>query len=746
MQILVFSQNSIIKVLDAETKEPMAYVNVCFESLVSAKKDYTITNINGEATNICTDKCIVSLSFVAYKTLFDTLTANKSKTFYLHADVFNLEQVVVTATRTQKALKDAPVITQVITSENITNRGIENVKDVLEQDIPGLEFKRGGFGTDIKMQGLDAKNILILVDGERLAGETGNNVDYSRLNSDNVERIEIVKGAASALYGSQAMGGVINIITKKPKKKLEISFSSKYAQYNEINYPDLSYDDEKYSFKKNLDLPNLNVNASVGFNLKRISGRTDFSAKTFDAYQLYDKKAITKEFTNIDTVIYDAKNPFALGINGYKDYSISQKLKFRFSKKLDFQLNGSYYNHDEYDFVPDNVFQNYEDVSFGGKVNYAFSKDNSVVFSYHQDVYRKYDFYEKLDEKSKNYENTFINPKLVSNINIGKYQKLTSGLEYLSDELLSDKFSTDNLENKKAITSVFFIQDDVSINKRLSFIAGGRADYHTVFGVYISPKLSAMYKFKKLSLRGNYSKGFRSPSLKELYMDWPIAWFVIKGDENLQPETNNYFSASAEYTKDWLNTSATVYTNFLKNKIDGVWENGQTVYQYVNVSEATINGVEFLAKIKFLKHFLLRGAYSFLHDERPQGELPSSASPHSGNLGLSYHYTKKRYDLNVNLTSIIIGAKDYAVKEFINYQGQNVEGIYSVHFDAYSIWKLAVSQKIINGINLTLGIDNIFDYTADIVSFNSSTSPGRRLFVSLKIEVDKIVNKKVFNN
>ena len=444
-------------------------------------------------------------------------------------------------------------------------------------------------------------------------------------------------------------------------------------------------------------------------------------------------------------MFYDAKNPFALGINGYKDYTISQKFSFPINKDLSVDLNATYYNHDEYDFVPDNVFQNYEDISFGGKINYAFSKENTIVASYHQDTYYKYDFYEKLGEKSKNYANTFINPKIISNIKFGKYQMLSSGVEYLSDELLSDKFSQYNLENKKSITSVFFMQDDVNLNKKLSFIAGGRVDYHTAFGVYFSPKLSAMYKFKKLTIRGNYAKGFRSPSLKELYMEWPIAWFVIKGDENLKPETNNYFSTSAEYTKDWLNTSATVYSNLLKNKIDGVWENSQTVYQYVNVSEANISGLEFMARIKFMKHFLLNGAYNFLHDERPQGELPSSASPHSGNLGLSYHFAKKKYDLNVNLTSVIIGAKDYQVKETINYQGEDIEGIYPVHFDAYSVWKLSVSQKIINGINLTVGIDNIFDYTADIVSFNSSTSPGRRVFVSLKVEIDKVVNKKVFN-
>jgi outer membrane receptor for ferrienterochelin and colicins len=429
----VLAQRAVIKVMDKDTKELLPYVNVCFESLDSKQKQYAITSTNGEVVNPCDDSCIIAISFVGYKTKFDTLIANQNKTYYLENDVFNLDQVVVTATRSEKALKDAPVITQVITANNISNRGITNVQDVLAQDIPGLEFQRGGFGSDIKMQGLEAKNILILIDGERMAGESGGNIDYSRLNTDNVERIEIVKGAASALYGSQAMGGVINIITKKSTKKWEVSAGARWAQMNEVNYPDLKNDDDKYESKKNLDLQNLNINAAIGFKLKWISGRTDFSAKSFDGYQLYDKNGITKDYINLDTVIYNAMNPFPTGINAYKDYSIKQRFDIPISKKMNLQLKGSYYNHDEYDFVPDNVFQNFEDYSYGGKLNYAISRKYNLIASYHYDNYRKFDYYEKLGEKEVNYRNIFINPKLIGSAKLGKYQEFTSGVEYLSE-------------------------------------------------------------------------------------------------------------------------------------------------------------------------------------------------------------------------------------------------------------------------------------------------------------------------
>ena len=128
-------------------------------------------------------------------------------------DPLGLETVVVTATRTPKALLDIPVVTRVITAEDIQRVDATNVKDMLQQEIPGLEFTYSMGQQVLNMGGYDGNNILFLVDGERMAGESMDNIDFSRLNLASIERIEIVKGAASTLYGSSAMGGVINIIT-----------------------------------------------------------------------------------------------------------------------------------------------------------------------------------------------------------------------------------------------------------------------------------------------------------------------------------------------------------------------------------------------------------------------------------------------------------------------------------------------------------------------------------------------------
>lgn len=134
----------------------------------------------------------------------------------LQPDATALDQVVVTATRTPKALKDAPVVTRLITANDIKIADATNIQDLLTEQMPGLEF---GYAmnqeTSLNMNGFGGNAVLFLVDGERLAGETMDNVDYSRLNLDNVGRIEIVKGAASALYGANAVAGVINIISRE---------------------------------------------------------------------------------------------------------------------------------------------------------------------------------------------------------------------------------------------------------------------------------------------------------------------------------------------------------------------------------------------------------------------------------------------------------------------------------------------------------------------------------------------------
>jgi len=741
-----FAQDALLKVYDKETKSPKPYANVCFEGVKTKSQYYSVTTLKGEAINVATEKSQIAISFVGYKTIIDTINPGESRIYYLQPDVFNMEQVVVTATRTEKALKDAPVITQVITAKQIESRGFETVQDILETDMPGIEFQRHGASNDINMQGIDARNVLILIDGERMAGETRGNVDYSRLNTNDIERIEIIKGASSALYGSQAMGAVINIITKTYRKKVYATVSTKYTGYNEINFPGLSKSDDEYSFKKNLDKPNFNISAVLGFNIKKISSKTNFVMKSTDAYQLYDCDSLTKDYINIDTIIYESLAEAPINIEGTQDYSVNQKFVYRFNEKLSIEANGTYYIHDKYDFVKDKKHDLYEDVSYGLKVIYQPSTNKSFIFSYYSDTYNKYNFLEKLDDKERNYSQQYKNPKITGNYRIGKKQMLTGGLEYLHESLLSDMYIYGEINEKQESNSTVFLQDDIKLNSKLNIITGIRGGYHTAYGSHFTPKLSVMYKWLPFTLRLNYAAGYRSPSLKELYMDWNhLGMFTIQGNENLQPETNNYFSGSVELSKSRFNTSLSIYKNYFNNKIEGQWSNDQTVFQYQNIEKSSLFGVDYLLKTKLSKSFILKGGYSYVNDKNLSGGVRlSSVSPHTANVQLEYRFTKDFYNLTANITGKNIGSKDFNVLDEIEYRGETTEAYYKVHYDGYSIWRLSVSQRFYNSANLVLGVDNLFDYSADMVTFNTSITPGRRYFISLNIEIEKLY--KQFNS
>ncbi len=148
-----------------------------------------------------------------------------------------LNTVVITGTRTPKLLKNSPILTRVLSSSDIKSADATNISDLLQSELPGIEFTYSmNQQVNLNMQGFGGNSVLFLVDGERVAGETLDNVDYNRLNLSNVERIEIVKGGASALYGSNAVGGVINIISKEQSQPWTLNLNGRYGAHNEQRY------------------------------------------------------------------------------------------------------------------------------------------------------------------------------------------------------------------------------------------------------------------------------------------------------------------------------------------------------------------------------------------------------------------------------------------------------------------------------------------------------------------------------
>ncbi len=739
------AQSRQMQVLDKATLEPVAFAHIKVQAISSEKVTGYLANEKGVFSVFVKAKSVVTIQAMGYKILQDTLVPQKHNQykFFLEQDILNLDEFVVTATRTDKHLKDAPVITQVITSKEIENKGINSIENVLQTALPGIEFQRHGTSKDVDVQGLGGRNILVLVDGERLAGETRGNIDYDRINTQDIQKVEIVKGASSALYGSQAMGAVINIITKKSKKKWYAELSTQQKTNSERNFKDIRYNDANKQLKKDLDRRNSEYNLLLGFNSKKWRSKTLLNFKNTDGYTLLNQDSvIEKRYVKHDTVVYQKNNNLPTGVEGGKQLSASQKFSYQFNKKWKAEGEIHAYLRHKYDFYKEDKKHDYfKDFGYNLKLEYDNLDRLSMLVSFASDVYKKYDYKERLQDAELNYRDRFFNPKALINYQYRRHQLLL-GVEALRKTLLTDRFVYGTLVDKKSDTYTLFFQDDFKFTERLTCVIGGRGQYNTAFQFQFTPKLSLMYALKQWRFRANYAMGYRAPGLKELYMNWNhFDMFRIIGNEHLKPETNQYTSVSTEYTRNNFNMSLSVFYNAFKNKISGIWANNQTIYRYDNIENTQLYGCDWSAKIK-LGHFVVSGAYSYVNERNTSEAVRLSAiSPHTANMQVQYAFSRPNYRFNVNWGMRYIGEKDFFVQDELEIGGQSVNDYYPVNYKGYMISRLAVQQEFINAVSCVVGVENLFNYKAPRVTFNSYTGTGRLFFVKLTVKVEQLYNK-----
>ena len=633
--------------------------------------------------------------------------------------LYNLtsEDVVVTATRTPKLLKDVPVITRVIRADEIRKTDATTVKDLLELVMPGIEFTSHGGTMNINMQGMGANYVLFLIDGERIAGETRDNIDYDRLNVENIERIEVVKGAASALYGSNAIGGVVNIITKKATEPWQLNLNGRYGRNNEQRY-----------------------GGTLGFRTKRFNSLTAATYKHRNSYELKDKAVASQEYPDQNVPADD--EPGTTKIYGYSDYDINQKFVIRPVDPLTITAAGTYYNHEQ--FSSQKTHDLYHGYSGRLKMNYDINERQNLEGAYNFDEYDKFDYFLKLNEKDKNYVNVQHTVRLQYNNTFRKAGTLTVGAEYFGDKLTTYQFKgTDPTHSTE--TYVGFAQHDVNLVPKLNLVYGARLDYHSTYGAHVSPKVSLMYKLDPVTLRASYGGGFKSPTLKELYTDWSHQGiFQLIGNPDLVPEKSQNVSLSAEYSKGKFSASVIGYYNNIRDKISTVWNNAGDTSFYTNIGRAEVWGVDANVSVKLPYGFGITASYAYVHDYQPVDGLNTSTSrPHSATIRFEYGLKRKNYGLDVNLTGRVLSAVTTHTfdDEYVNPDG-STGAIYKQHYPAYTMWKLVVSQRFRNAVSLNLGADNLFNYKADVHSFNTSVSPGITLFTGVSLDVEQLFRKR----
>ena len=620
--------------------------------------------------------------------------------FTLSEDAIGLETVVVTGTRTPKLLKDAPIITRVITEDEIRKTDATNIADLLQMELPGIEFSYVmNQQVNLNMQGFGGTTVLFLVDGERLAGETMDNVDYSRLNLDNVGRIEIVKGAASSLYGSNAVGGVINLISKESTEPWTA-----------------------------------NVNAHIGADQEQRYGGT----VSFNVGKVYN--VFNMQHTYKDQVDLENEGDYTT-VYGSKTWSFKDRLVYSPLDCLKLTARAGYYFRQRES--SDSEKNRYRDFSGGLKGNWTITSDDNLELAYSYDQYDKSDYYPASGRDIRDYSNVQNSVRALYSHSFSDDMTLTAGGDYMRDYIMSYQFEDNG--DKSQSTADVFLQYDWNITKRFNLIAGLRYDYYSDASVdHVSPKIGAMYKVPLsegeggfFTFRGSYSGGFRAPTLKEMYMDFDMgSIFMIYGNEDLESEISHNFQLSAEFTKGRYNASVSGFYNLVDHRITNTWDDELNGMLYINIDKMDIAGLEANFSVKYPWGLGARISYCYTYEHIRSTDIyqsyTASSRPHTATLRIDYDKQWKKYGFNIALSGRLLSSVD--TDEYTSYTSGDTE---EVHYPGYAIWKLQLQQRILDGISIIATVDNLFDYVPDYYYSNSPSTTGTTFAATLSIDIDR---------
>lgn len=503
---------------------------------------------------------------------------------------YSLDEVVVTATKTELTQKENPRSVEVITKEDIQNTGAISVRDALRTatNIDIVSVNHGG-GENISIRGGDTDGVLILVNGRRVAGENyfmsqgSNAYALDRLNLSNVDHIEILRGPASAIYGSGAMSGVINIITKKSEKP-EFSVGVATGTNEMSNY-------YHYDTGKNGKVSvNFDVNFSKLRNIDSKAGKNLLHGPK-QAYNL-----------NLDYEM-DENNNLNLMLDYAKD-NLETRMR-------DFSVSSSAPDDLKYPITSFTSERKTIALTYDGKNS---NSDYSLSASYSQlnrDPYAA----DTPGTNEKKYKSWNIEAR--DTIRTSDNNKLIFGGEYRGDK--ASIYSGDNTVKNTDQYSLY-LYDEYRVDNKLLLTPAIRYDYHKSFGSHTSPNLGATYFISdKSRFKANYGTSYRAPSVDELYGAFTHGgiWggMAIVGNPDLKPEKSKGWEIS--YEQEFGDTTSAKLTYFDNKKEDAISYKIEMAPpsqkgKFYNIDSTSSKGVEFEIKHDFGKGFTLVGNYNWL--------------------------------------------------------------------------------------------------------------------------------------
>ena len=676
-----------------------------------------------------------------------------------------IPETVVTATGTEHLLKDAPVQTEVVTRRMLDNYAGRSLEDILGGLTASFAFSEDDMGSHMQVGGLDNNYILILIDGKRIHGDVGGENDLALIDPQSIEKIEIVKGAASALYGSDAIAGVVNIITRKHRQEgLLLENTTRYGSYNDIRQHN-----------------------SIGFKKGRWTSLTNFSYQHTDGWQ----NTSVEHTSSTEEPVTDSRN---MTVNRHTNAQIAEQLTFAANDRLEFYLGGTYYGKRIY--RPSGKYAHYDvhtydlqyrNASASAGAKWKPNATDIITFDldWNRHAYMYYFTATTLVEDYELSKGTIYYPyypylpdqtqmqsdqrrtmaTLKGVFHLPAANLLSTGAEYRNDWL----YSPTRVEGGTVSdwTAAVYAQDewshDFDPSHSIHLAAGARLTCNGSFGVKITPKASAMIALGlPWRIRLNWSQGFKTPTPKELhyrYVRQMGGTYLYLGNQALQPQTSNYFSVGGEYNAAGLSVTLTGYYNAVKDMITLVTiPNYQApaeyiiqydpyrVRQYKNIDDARTKGIDLNARYT-LGEWAFGLGYSWLdtdanmydsdHDRMKKVIIDGTAH-HRGNCFASWnHAFTPRYRLGAGL---------YGKMSSMRYYELNGNG------KGYHLWRLATTHDFDliprTDCRVEAGVDNILNYV-DRTPHGlhlGTTTPGRTFYVALTLRFKSGKRIEKFNN
>jgi vitamin B12 transporter len=584
----------------------------------------------------------------------------------------DVEQIIVTATRTETPISQLPDSVTVITAKQIAQQKATTVFEAL-RSVPGLNIRKsGGIGrlTNVTIRGSGTNQVLVMIDGVQVNSPTTGSFDFSNLTTDNLERIEVVRGPQSTLYGSDAMGGLINIVTKKGKGK------------------------PKFGIRSEFGAPERTFNESVSS-----SGSTE-------------KFHYSVDLSRVDS---DGRG----ADDDYEKTNISSRLGYKLNKKIDFETtmryNDSKVGIDDGAFRSDpNRFSENDDFNMNAICNHSVTDwwSQRLKFSVADSGSRS------IDHPNPGTSETRSRFRLDSQIYTGEWQH-TLKYKDIDTFVVGFEFEDQEADNRSFDVAIinrgWYFQNQLKLWDRFFFNAGLRIDDNNRYGKDVNPKLSMAYHLKETDtkFKANWGKGFRGPTLNDLF--WPDF-----GDPTLEPEESESYDIGFEQYlfEDTVFFGITYFKNRFSNLIQ--WAPDMTgTWRPQNLSSVRTEGIEAEAVVKPFKGLTLRGTFTKTSTRDASHKELIRQPRTQGSFNINYTFLEK---FNINLDDTIVSHSR---------AGSNIRGKRTN--DGHNKLDVALTYDYSKHFQLYARVENMLNENFDeILGFQA---PGARFFIGVKLNM-----------